>query len=135
MDLFSSVIEATTVDAGVDEQVVALCDFVKSLDDTTVKHIALAREAIDFDLWMKAVRGLQTFAFSNGLKDDWWHIVDIVTNARIDTFWNAGWDSAYEVAMCILLKPYVGTGVPQTHYDLLTGPLIQAGWSFKKVSA
>jgi len=129
------VIDETVVDENVDDQVVALCDFVKTLDEAQLKGIAVARAAMDFDAWEKAARGLQSFAFGEGLKDDWWRIVELVNEARKGTWWTAGWDAAYDHAMCLLLKPYVGTGIPQPHYDLLTGPLIQAGFSLEKVSA
>lgn len=134
MDLFSSVIEATTVDENIDEQVIQLCEFVKSLDDASIKQVAVAREAISFEAWQPAVTGLQAFAYSNGLKDDWWRIVDLVTTARKGTWWNAAWNAAYDHSVALLLKPYVGTGIPKPNFDLLTGPLIEVGFSLEKVS-
>ena len=133
MDLFSSVIEATTIDENVDEQVIELCEFVKSLDNASIKQVATAREAISFEAWQPAVTGLQAFAYSNGLKDDWWRIVDLVTSSRKGILWNAAWNAAYDHSVSLLLKPYVGTGIPAPYYELLTGPLIEAGWNFKKV--
>lgn len=134
MDLFSSIIDSTTVDSDIDTQVTALCDFVKSLDSARLKTAAAAREAISFDTWHPAITSFQEFAYSHELKDDWWRIVEIVSEARKGTWWTAAWDAAYDHSMCLLLKPYVGRAIPQPHYDLLTGPLSAVGWKFKKVS-
>lgn len=134
MDLFSSVIEATTVDTNITEQVTELCEFVKSLDDTRVKQVATTREAINFEAWQLAVTSLQAFAYSQGLKDDWWRIVELVTDSRKGIWWNTAWNAAYDHSMALLLKPYVGTGLPQPYYDLLTGPLIGVGFNLEKVS-
>lgn len=133
-DLFSSVTEATKPEANVDDQVVALCDFVKTLTPAQLKQITVLRKAMDFDLWQTAARGLQSFAYERGLKDDWWRIVGIVTEARRGLEWNSGWDAAYDHAMCLLLKPYAGVGIPKPHYELLTGPLVAVGLDLEKVS-
>lgn len=132
MDLFSSIIEATTVADDIDQQIIDLCDFVKSLDKDKIKAAAAARESINFDTWHPAITSFQSFAFGHELKDDWWRIVAIVSDSRKGTWWTSAWDAAYDHSICLLLKPYVGRAIPQPYYDLLTGPLSLVGWNFKK---
>lgn len=134
MDLFTHVIEDIEAPVNIEEQVIALCLFVDSLDETAVKIANNAAANISLDAWRTAALGLQAFAYQQGLRDAWWRIVNLVTEARKASRCGDVWNSTYDHAMCLLLKPYVGTGIPQSHYDLLTAPLRAAGWNFKKVS-
>lgn len=131
MDLFSSVIEETSVAENLDEQLQELFTFVAELEPDKLKLAGKLREEVDFEAWDAAVKTFHSFAVVEGIENRWWTTVQAVTAAREDLEWNRAWDAAYDHAIALLLKPYVGKALSAEAYDLLVRPLTKAGWALK----
>lgn len=129
MDLFTIISEDVESPKDIDEQVEALCDFVSNLDESELQMIGAAQKARDFEAWEKAARGMQAFAYTQGLKAEWWRIVDLIKESQKGQFFHNGWDAAYDHAMATLLKPWEGKAWSHKDYELLTSPLRSVGFT------
>jgi hypothetical protein len=128
MDLFSIISEDVESSKDIDEQVERICDFVLNLNDGEIQMVAIAQKARDFEAWDKAAHAMQAFAYTQGLKNEWWRIVDLVKARQKGHFFHSGWDAAFDHAMATLLEPWEGKAWSHKDYELLTAPLKAAGF-------
>lgn len=113
----------------IDEQVEAMCDFVENLTEGEIQVVATAQKARDFEAVDKAARGMQAFAYTQGLKNDWWRVVDLIKARQKGNFFHSGWEAAFDHAMATMLKPWEGKAWSHKDYELLTAPLKAVGFN------
>jgi len=128
MDLFSALTEDIEIETDLDSEVTALCEFVKNLTPRQVKIVAGVQAARDFEHWDKVIRSVQAFAYDQGLKERWWEIVDLVKSHQKGEFFHAGWNSAFDCSVALLIKPWVGKSFSAKDYDLILEPLKSVGF-------
>ncbi len=128
MDLFTALVEDIEVEGNLSAEIAELCTLVKGLSPREVKIVAGVQSARDFEVWDKTIRSVQTFAYSQGLKTQWWEIVDQVKEAQKGEFFHAGWSSAYDCAVALLIKPWVGKSFSAKDYELIITPLKAVGF-------
>lgn len=127
MDLFSSQVEETTVADDFREQITVMLEAVKQLTEEQVQEVHDERYAIERDEWINAVKAFGRFAKRQKLTPQWKEAVLLVRAASKGHLHNAAWDCAYDGAICIMLKPWLSTGISPVHYDLLVAPLRAVG--------
>lgn len=128
MDLFTSLTEDFTVAEDIDQQVKRVCAFVKNLTPQQLKLIKATQKSREFEAWEKAARNMQSFAYAQELRKDWWRIVELVKEELKGGFWTPGWDAAFDYSLATLLKPWAGKTWSSKEYELLTAPLENAGF-------
>lgn len=129
MDLFASIAEDIETRDGMNELADRVIDFVANLSPAHVNAVNEFLKEREFELWDTAARKTQAFAFEKGLHDEWWALMGKLKLAMKETGYTNAWDAAFDYLAASFVKPWAGTAFPNKYYDLMTKPLIRAGFT------
>lgn len=127
MNLFTQVSDDFTVSDDLFSKVDEIGEFASNVSENDLKALANLQRSREFELWQKTVRHAQQFAYEQGLREHWWEVVHRLDERRRESFWTPAWDSAYDYAIAMLLKPWAGVTWPAKEQEMLISPLRSIG--------